>query len=260
MNTLQEEIEARRPWYHSIELEPGIRTPGEPYEPSWNNTRLVRKKLDYAGKSVCDLATFDGMWAFEAERLGASFVLATDCMWRENPLFCQRTLGSKVVFLLNVPPHEVVNRLDSFLRCNDHWRQEKGLKFDIVQHLGLFYHLRDPLQSLLQARSILKDGGKLLFESAAMMNEPRNVMAFNPYPRWQIYDDVTTWWAPSVPCLKELLDRSLFGVDDSEVSVIEQHNGFGRVALIATSKPIEQCNPMLVWELKNTYRTPGLSL
>ena len=63
-----------------------------------------------------------------------------------------------------------------------------------------------------------------------------------------------------MPCLKELLDRSLFGVDDSEVSVIEQHNGFGRVALIATAKPIEQCNPMLVWELKNTSRTPGLSL
>ncbi|MEI9997909.1 MAG: hypothetical protein WDO13_01425 [Verrucomicrobiota bacterium] len=31
-----------------------------------------------------------------------------------------------------------------------------------MQHFGLFYHLRDPMLSLAQTRSVMKDGGTLL--------------------------------------------------------------------------------------------------
>lgn len=257
---LQEQVKQLGRWYHSIRLSEEVVTPGEPYEPSWNNTRTVRGRIDYSGKFVLDVATFDGMWAFEAEQLGAARVVGVDCMWRENPLFCKQVLGSKVVFLLNVPPHELTRRLDSYLHCRDFWRQDCPEKFDIVQHLGLFYHLRDPMQSVLECRNVIKDGGKLLFESAVMVGETRKVMQFNPCPYWSVYDDATTWWAPSVNCLKEIMDRSLFEVDTGSISVIEQDHGIGRVSLIATAKPVSECNPANLAELRNTYRTPGLSL
>lgn len=31
--------------------------------------------------------------------------------------------------------------------------------YDIVQHLGLLYHVRDPLWTLSQCRSVVKTGG-----------------------------------------------------------------------------------------------------
>src|SRR4051812_50002084 len=58
-----------REWYHTIELAPGVVTPG------WFDTRSVVQQLPFpaslAGKRCLDVATFDGFWAFEMERRGA---------------------------------------------------------------------------------------------------------------------------------------------------------------------------------------------
>lgn len=54
-------------WYHKIDLGYGITTPGFDYDTLWDNIRRVRKKINYKNKTVLDIASFDGMWAFEAE-------------------------------------------------------------------------------------------------------------------------------------------------------------------------------------------------
>src|SRR5262252_7292582 len=62
-------------WYHSIELAPGIVTPGR---------RIVEHQqellagLDMQGKSVLDIGAYDGYFSFTAERMGASRVVALD--------------------------------------------------------------------------------------------------------------------------------------------------------------------------------------
>src|SRR3954466_13460849 len=65
-----------REWYHTLELAPGVVTPG------WFDTRKVVSQLPFpaslAGKRCLDVATFDGFWAFEMESRGASEVAAID--------------------------------------------------------------------------------------------------------------------------------------------------------------------------------------
>jgi hypothetical protein len=76
---LSDEI-GRRRWYHTMDLGNGIVTPGRSdFTPQWDNIRGARDHLDYQGKTVLALGSWDGMWAFEAEALGASLIVATDC-------------------------------------------------------------------------------------------------------------------------------------------------------------------------------------
>lgn len=265
---IQARVDALRPWYHCITLPNGIVTPGEPYEPVWNNVRKAREFLSYRGKRVLDTATFDGMWAFEAEQLGAAEVVATDCNHRAygNFMLCHRLLESNVIPYLNVPIHEQVQRLDTYLKGhNVKWStadvrpvaESDPIKFDIVHHLGLLYHLRDPLHSLSQLRSLVKDNGKLLIETACLLNEDRSVMQYNTLTP-KIYGDITTWWAPSINCLRDMLETSMFEVQLETVSIARFDNQIGRVALVARAVPANEANQALVVELKNTYRTPGM--
>jgi tRNA (mo5U34)-methyltransferase len=62
-------------WWHTIELAPGVVTPG-----GWE-LRPTSAELpwpDVRGKRCLDIGTADGFWAFELERRGAAEVVATD--------------------------------------------------------------------------------------------------------------------------------------------------------------------------------------
>ena len=74
------ELRARvggREWYHTIELAPGVITPG------WFDTRPVARRLpipaDLGAHRCLDIGTFDGFWAFEMERRGGA-VTAIDIL------------------------------------------------------------------------------------------------------------------------------------------------------------------------------------
>ena len=54
--------------------------------------------------------------------------------------------------------------------------------FDVIQHLGLLYHLRDPMLSLSQSRSCLRTGGHILIETGAVVNTDSSFMLFNNVP------------------------------------------------------------------------------
>ena len=274
---LQAEVDCRAPWYHSITLPADdgcVVTPGEPYEEVWNNIRNVRSGIDYAGKVVLDLAAFDGMWSFEAEDLGAAYVVSTDCNWRAYPnfLFARHVRGSNTMPLYNVGIDSLASRLDSYLKGHavrweaHHAGQAFGRtefsdpKFDIVQHLGLFYHLRDPLQGLLQCRSVMKAGAKFLIETAYYESaEP--VMLYN-YPTGRIYSDATTWFAPSRSGLCAMLEHSLFTPMFETINTVLLHppTQVGRLAMVAEATPLDKVDPELLAELRNTYRISGFEL
>ncbi len=190
-------------WYHNIDLGHGIVTPGRGFDGIWNMIREVMAILDYKDKDVLDLGSWDGLWAFEAEKRGAKSVVATDTRMQgaENLLFAKQVLESKVFPLFNAPIQDISNRLKLV-----------GLdpSFDIIHHLGLFYHLRDPLLSLTQARSVLREGGILLLETAAIDDDERSYMAWNGVgPDFHFYGPSDTW-APTRLCLKEILLRTKF--------------------------------------------------
>lgn len=277
-------------WYHKIDLGGGVVTPGRDYDAIWDMIRETRKYIDYKGKKVLDIASWDGMWAFEAEKLGAGTVIASDCHWDlatyNKFLFCRGVLDSNVIPYFNTSPYDLWNRLDVYLQEN--WNPEKPYDrlFDIVHHTGLLYHLRDPLLTLSQSRSVMRTGGYLLIETAAVMNENGSFMVFNGTPPEEpdapgrIYHDRTTWWAPTVPCLKEMLKASLFepieetfhSLDESAAARLKatiraayrryfpsdgKYN-ISRVCLVAKAVGAEAVSDEYFRELSRTYRNPGL--
>src|SRR4029078_12914141 len=61
-------------WYHTIELAPGVVTPGA-VDLRAGAARMLPP--DLTGRRALDVGTFDGFWAFEMERRGAE-VIALD--------------------------------------------------------------------------------------------------------------------------------------------------------------------------------------
>lgn len=109
-----------------------------------------------------------------------------------NLLLVREAIFSEVIPLWNVPPSDIRARLDNIIYS--HPLLKDG--FDIVQHLGLLYHLRDPMLSLAQSRSVIKDGGTLLLESFHRQDDSCT-MRFNFGPG-AFYEDFSTSVGPNV--------------------------------------------------------------
>ncbi len=271
--TDEEILEAihQRRWYHKIPIRPGITTPGNDYDRLWDIIRAARKHIDYTGKRVLDIASFDGLWAFEAERLGASFVVATDCYQPAfaNFALCKEILKSNVVPLYNVSPYSLWDGLKVILMDDEstplpYPQQVRHNLFDIVQHLGLLYHVRDPLMTLSQSRSVIKTGGFLLLETAAILNPGESLMVYNgpPENKKRIYLDVTTWWIPTIQCVMEMLKTTLFEPMPETIHILEDQpiSGYplGRMAVVAKAVPGHAIAQDTYKELLRTFRNPGL--
>lgn len=230
---IAEDIAARiagRSWYHAIDLGQGVVTPGWSAAGAvWDNIRSARGRIDYAGKRVLDLASWDGMWAFEAERLGAAEVIATEVfpMAYENFMICREILGSRVMPFYNA---SIYNLWAALAPVVDRGAPEFDL-FDVVQNLGVMYHLRDPLHALASVRSVTATGGTMLLETAVVLDEPRSFALLNGPDARRIYDDTSTWWAMTLPCLEEMLSATLFRQVSCDVLFqVERRTGRGSAA------------------------------
>lgn len=63
-------------WYHTIDLGHGVATPG--FIDNRASVPLFGLPEDLTGKRCLDIGTYDGFWAFEMERRGASEVVGID--------------------------------------------------------------------------------------------------------------------------------------------------------------------------------------
>lgn len=267
-------------WYHKIDLGFGVVTPGMDLEPIWENIRKVRAILDYRQKNVLDIASFDGMFAFEAESLGAQSVIATDCLYKsfKNFLFVKSVLGSRVVPYFNVSAYNLDDRLDVYFQEDYDGAPRESKFFDIVQHFGLLYHLQNPLLSLISARNVLKPGGKLIIETDIVLDSELPALYFNGIPKLsRLRDNSSVWWAPTKVSLFEMLESSFFSVDSHSYSEINfevpvsaggsinsapsKWLKVGRACVIATavSELNGQGKVKVQQELYRTYRNPGIN-
>lgn len=180
-------------WYHTIDLGQGIVTPGIDDTPF----RLARLDLpaSLAGRSVLDIGAWDGFFSFEAERRGASRVVATDSYAWHGPgwgtkagfRLAREVLGSKVedvdIDVMELSPERV------------------GL-FDVVLFLGVLYHLPHPLLALERVASVTR--GLLILEIVVdLVGFRRPAAAF--YPGRQLNDDPTNWWGPNAAAVHAML-------------------------------------------------------
>jgi len=140
------------------------------------------------------------------------------------------------------------------------------------------------LLTLSQSRSVLQTGGHLLIETAAVIDENGSFMVFNgdppdkSDPEGRIYRDRTTWWAPTIPCLKEMLQATLFEPIEETIHIVQKDSSLrnkikakfkryfpkdkdfriSRVCLVAKAVGAEDISDEYFGELSRTYRNPGL--
>jgi tRNA (mo5U34)-methyltransferase len=178
-------------WFHRIDLGGGITTPGRDDSP--RKLQEIRMPEDLRGKSVLDIGAYDGFFSFEAERRGASRVLAVDnwggpeCSPKEGFEFARTVLSSRVG--------------DRTIDVYNLSADTLGV-FDVVLFLGVLYHLRHPLLGLERVASVT--GELLILETHVdLLDHRRPVMAF--YPTDELGGDSTNWWGPNAAALLDML-------------------------------------------------------
>ncbi|MBI5519272.1 MAG: methyltransferase domain-containing protein [Desulfovibrio sp.] len=220
---LQERLASLGPWYHKIRLPGGQVTPGHDWEPLWENIRKATARADYSGRRVLDIGSMDGMWAFEAEERGAREVFTVDISGAcaDRLLFAREQRQSRVLPFFNVRVERLTENKASL-----------G-EFDIIQHLGVLYHLPDPYVSLSQCRALMRPGGLLALETACVTNVPMSCMVFNGVMPsdsaegdgnywWRVYKGAHPQWAPTLSCLLEMLLLAGFVPDMASLSLLDQ--------------------------------------
>ena len=134
---LRERIRELAPWYQNIDLGGICTSPAEPDYPA-SRWRLIEPHVpeDLTGKSVLDLGCNAGFFSLKMKERGASYVLGVDvsstCIAQAK--FVAEYLGLDVNY-------KVGSVYQFLLRTR--------MRFDFVLFLGLFYHLRHPLLSLI---------------------------------------------------------------------------------------------------------------
>jgi tRNA (mo5U34)-methyltransferase len=189
----------RLSWYHRMELPGGVVTPGVSEAARGLRRLRLPERLD--GLSVLDIGAWDGFYSFEAKRRGAARVVATD-----SYSWSGEGWGTKEGFLLaraalGVDVEDVdVDVMDL---------SAAGIgRFDLVLLLGVLYHLRDPITALERAAEVT--AGRLIIETETSLTWYRSPAAA-VYPRRELNDDDTNWWALNPAALRGLLRRAGFG-------------------------------------------------
>jgi len=181
-------------WFHRIDLGQGIITPGDDESPKKLGQLRLPRTLE--GKTFLDIGAWDGFFSFEAERRGASRVLATDSfVWRGNVpkrskegfLTARSLLGSRVedmdIDAMDISPERV------------------GM-WDVVLFAGVLYHMIHPMLALERAASVTKE--LLIVETATDLEFVlRPAIAF--YPGAELAKDATNWSGVNTKALKEML-------------------------------------------------------
>lgn len=197
------------PWYHTIELPGGVRTPG--VNPSAQALSLLRLPASLDGLSVLDIGAWDGYYSFEAARRGASRVLATDSFVWQGKAWNGTGRAGFDLARAALGLDEAVE--DQTIDVMDLSPQRLGGSFDVVLFLGVLYHLRDPLGALAAVASVCH--GLLVLETEVDLD-------YLPFPAARIYpgaelnDDPTNWFAFNRAALVELLGQAGF----EDVSIV----------------------------------------
>lgn len=206
-------------WYHTLELAPGVVTPG------WFDTRPSLRRVPLPttlrGRRCLDIGTWDGFWAFEMERRGAAAVTAIDiddpARWdwpphlrssgtRDGQQFVDEFKSRAAAFWL---AHAVlgssVERLD--LSVYDLSPEAVG-QYDFVFMGSLLLHLRDPVGALDRVRTVC--AGEAVFadavEAVPSLARPRTPMAgFDGL-------DHPWWWTPNVAGLHRMIRSAGFQI------------------------------------------------
>ena len=157
-------------FFHTIQLGDGIETPGRPLSMHKKFVLETIASQDLVGKRVLDIGCANGLFSLEAEKHGATDILAVDHTEAQlKPLreLLIPYLESKVKVsrknLLDLKPSEIG-------------------RFDLIIFPGVLYHLRYPFWSLKIVRDLLVEGGTLILETSVLADENKHAILWCPAP------------------------------------------------------------------------------
>lgn len=208
-------------WFHSIDLGDGVVTKGvkPPERLAFQAARIFRFPI--AGQSVLDIGCWDGFFAFEAKRRGASRVLAADHhVWTHG-------WGKKAAFELArrcVEPSVELREIEL-----EKMTPASVGEFDVVLHLGILNHLKNPLAAMEQAAALTRR--MLVVETHVDTSLPAEPPAMRFYPFDELNNNASNWWGPNVSCVHAMLQ--VCGFKRIEVDTDYSGKGQGRALLHA---------------------------
>jgi tRNA (mo5U34)-methyltransferase len=201
-NDLRAEV-ARLGWFHTIDLGNGIITPGR--DESRRKLGWIHLPDDLRGRTVLDVGAWDGFFSFEAERRGASRVLAVDGPAWSEPAWGPGGYGTKAPFEL--ARRALGSRVEDRTIELDQIAPETVGRFDVVLFLGVLYHLKHPWPALERVASVCDD--LLIVETHAdLLDLRRPAMAL--YPGAELAGDASNWWGPNLAALIAMLREEGF--------------------------------------------------
>ncbi len=159
------------------------------------------------GMRVADIGCLTGGISLIAAHRGAEEVLAVDeiAEHADQCAYLAEAFGMKNVRTLVASLHELPKR-------------EVG-QFDLVILSGVLYHLSDMLVGLYVMRELLKIGGTLLVESAAVDDDQHSYANFGRFA-------MGMWWQPSTLCVRDMCE--FMGLSDVEVRMYWPGRCFAR--------------------------------
>lgn len=204
-------------WYHTFDFGNGIKTPGQfDHAPILHCYKLPES---LAGKRVLDVATFDGFWAFEFEKRGASEVVALDVA---KPSDCdfppQRrasATGEEMAATFGkgfAIAHEQFNSRVQRVFCNVYdLTPEVAGTFDIVHTGDFLVHLNSPVKALQRIAGVVT-GYALISE---VYFPALDALGFRHYAEYLGGQEDVTWWKLGKNTLKQMvLDAGFSRVEE----------------------------------------------
>ncbi|MBA2792473.1 MAG: methyltransferase domain-containing protein [Thermoleophilaceae bacterium] len=215
--TPRQALEENPAWYHTLELAPGVVTPGQ-----IDHRRLASRLLpsDLKGRRALDVATYDGFWAMELERRGAE-VVAIDIdsfaevdlppLRRAEAEHRARALGVQLGGRGFRLATGVLGSSAERVRCSvyDLAPEAIGGSVDFAFSADILIHLRDPVRALERVRAALTPGGTIrLMEPVSMrfsLLAPRRAVS-----HFAAHYSFYNWWYPNVAAVRAWLEAAGF--------------------------------------------------
>jgi tRNA (mo5U34)-methyltransferase len=212
----RERVAAHDLWYHTMELAPGVVTPG------WFDLRPIVERMPWPevrGKRCLDVGPYDGFLSFELERRGASEVVAADIgshldwdwpvAMRERAPELVALAGPEVGAGFRIA-HEVLGSAVERVEVSAYDLSPERLgRFDVVVCGSLMLHLRDPVRALEAIRGVC-DGHLLSAETIRL-----GLTAMHPRePAAELVGigELCQWWVPNAAGHRRMLDSAGFDV------------------------------------------------
>jgi SAM-dependent methyltransferase len=150
-------------WFHTFALnaERGLYTPGVARD---HRYRVPHFPASFAGQRVLDVGTFDGFYAFLAERRGADSVVAVDneqyVAWVKARWGIELEGGEGFRAIAGLLGSRV-----EYVRGDALALADTGERFDVVICFGILHRVENPLGLLRGLGRLVAPGGRLLLET-----------------------------------------------------------------------------------------------